>query len=41
MSDGRATRDGDASMTRTYVLVVLLEILVLLGLWLAGRYFGI
>ena len=27
-------------MTRTYVAVLAIEVLVLLALWAAGRYFG-
>jgi hypothetical protein len=30
----------EPSMTRTYVQVLALEVLVLLALWAAGRYFG-
>ena len=30
----------DRPMTRTYVTVLVVEVLVLLALWAAGRYFG-
>jgi hypothetical protein len=34
-------RDGEErSMTRTYATVLAVEVLVLLALWAAGRYFG-
>ena len=30
----------DRPMTRTYARVLVVEVLVLLALWAAGRYFG-
>jgi hypothetical protein len=33
-------QDGDQPMSRTYATVLAVEILVLLALWAAGRYFG-
>jgi hypothetical protein len=32
--------DRDPPMRRTYWLVVLVEIIVVTGLWAVGRYFG-
>lgn len=32
--------DDDANPTRSYVRVVIVEVLVLTGLYWAGRYFG-
>lgn len=41
-SADRGTDDGAGSgrMTRTYIGVVVLEVVVLLGLWMFQRYFG-
>jgi hypothetical protein len=35
-----AERDGDSSMTRTYVQVMLIEAAVIAGLWVFGRIFS-
>ena len=35
-----SSRDDDANPTRSYVRVVIVEVLVLAGLYWAGRYFG-
>ncbi len=35
-----ATEEDDQPMGRTYALVLAVEVLVLLSLWAAGRYFG-
>jgi hypothetical protein len=32
--------DEDKPMTKTYATVLAVEVLVLLALWAAGRYFG-
>jgi hypothetical protein len=32
--------DDEAPMTRTYAAVLAVEVLVLVALWAAGRYFG-
>jgi hypothetical protein len=34
------TDDGERPMARTYAAVLAVEVLVLLALWAAGRYFG-
>jgi hypothetical protein len=39
-SSGPEREPGDSDLTRTYVSVLALEILVLLGLWLFSRYFS-
>ena len=36
----RSSGDNDANPTRSYVRVVIVEVLVLAGLFWAGRYFG-
>ena len=38
--DMTPTDPDEPAMTRTYVQVLTLEVLVLLALWAAGRYFG-
>lgn len=34
------TEGDERSMTRTYATVLAVEVVVLLALWAAGRYFG-
>jgi hypothetical protein len=40
MSSPPRARDDDAPMGRTYALVVVVEILVLLGLWIFQQHFS-
>jgi hypothetical protein len=34
------TEGGERSMMKTYATVLVVEVLLLLALWAAGRYFG-
>jgi hypothetical protein len=37
---GDTPQDGEPDRRRTYIAVALVELVVILGLWSFGRYFG-
>jgi hypothetical protein len=39
-SDRPGSHPGESDLSRTYILVILFEILVIAGLYALGRYFG-